>query len=163
MLHSSIPHRTQWGFTLVEIMLALAILALLTAIALPNYQQQVRQARRSDAHVLLFNAANVQQQLWVREMRYSESPAELSGVNSPQGFYQLTTVLAEQGELMLTNPVGIQVLCSGDPCFTLAATPAKSQTPDDLCAVFTLDHLGRKRSYNQSGQQNDPGPDDPCW
>lgn len=156
--------RQQDGFTLIELMMVLAIVAILTAIALPSYQQQVRQSRRSDAHVLLSTLANRQQQQWARTAAYSDDISVLGGEESVQGFYELTVVLS--GDDSVSLPVGsgsVALMCTTVPCFIAAAVPQGAQLADTDCAVFTVDHLGRKRSYDHNGQQNSPGHEDPCW
>jgi type IV pilus assembly protein PilE len=51
------------GFTLVELMIVVAIVAILVALALPNYSRYVRKANRGEAQQLLLNWAN-NQEIW---------------------------------------------------------------------------------------------------
>lgn len=51
------------GFTLIELMIVIGIVALLVALALPSYQAWVRKANRGDAQQLLLNWAN-NQEIW---------------------------------------------------------------------------------------------------
>ena len=51
------------GFTLIELMIVVAIVALLVALALPSYSRYVRKANRGEAQQLLLNWAN-NQEIW---------------------------------------------------------------------------------------------------
>jgi type IV pilus assembly protein PilE len=51
------------GFTLVELMIAVGIVAILVALALPSYTQYIRKANRGEAQQLLMNWAN-NQEIW---------------------------------------------------------------------------------------------------
>lgn len=51
------------GYSLVEIMIAIALVAVLVALAIPNYTKYVRKANRAEAHQLLMNWAN-NQEVW---------------------------------------------------------------------------------------------------
>ena len=53
----------KWGFSLVELMIVVAIVAILVALALPSYTRYVRKANRGEAQSLLLNWAN-NQELW---------------------------------------------------------------------------------------------------
>ncbi len=65
------------GFTLIELMIALAIMAILTAIAIPSYQNYVRQANRQAAEQLLL------QNTQYLERWYSENGTYLNGSSWP--------------------------------------------------------------------------------
>lgn len=154
----------QSGFTLLEILMAMAIVAILVALVLPGYQQTVQQSRRAEAQSLLSTVASLQQQLRTRAGQFSSDIEELDGALPTQDFYQLNMVVDDEAPLsVLAGSSSVQIECGTSPCFTLAATTQGAQQADTDCAVFTLDHLGRKRSYDQNGQQNEAGPDDPCW
>ena len=57
-------HRTKTkGFTLVELMIVIGIIAILVALALPSYTQYIRKANRGEAQQLLMNWAN-NQEVW---------------------------------------------------------------------------------------------------
>ncbi len=79
------------GITLIEILIVLAIVAVLTTIALPNYQEYIRRSRHSDAMIALQHIANEQEQYYFDNNRYSTNFASI-GVpgTSPDGYYTLS-------------------------------------------------------------------------
>lgn len=154
----------QAGFTLIEILMAMAILAILLALVIPGYQQTVRQSRRTEAVSLLTTAASLQQQLKTRAGHFSSDSTELDTTLLQRDYYQLRMVVDDETPLSIsTGSSHIQIDCTAAPCFRLAAVAEGAQQADSDCAVFTFDNLGRKRSYDAKGQQNQAGPDDPCW
>ena len=56
-------HLNKRGFTLVELMIVVAVVAILVALALPSYSRYVRKANRGEAQQLLMNWAN-NQEIW---------------------------------------------------------------------------------------------------
>lgn len=140
------------GFTLIEMMIVVAIVGILASIAYPSYQSYVERSRRSDAISILLELAQAQERFMARCGHYA---SELGGTadcdddklggatQSREEFYQLSLVLAD----------------SGATSYTLKATPLNAQTSDTECAAMTLDHLG------QRGAKNNSGVDTPseCW
>ena len=69
------PGKIQKGFTLIELMIAVAIIGILAGIALPAYQDYVRQARRSDAGAALLDFAQDLERWRVNNPSYAGCPA----------------------------------------------------------------------------------------
>ncbi|NUO86733.1 MAG: type IV pilin protein [Cupriavidus sp.] len=128
-----LPRRAAAGFTLIELMITVAIAAILAAIAYPSYTEHVRKSRRTDAKTALLDLAARQERLFSTQNVYGGTPAALgyAGPAFPveirsggQAYYQLTVV-------------------AGNPAtsYTATAAPVGAQAGDD-CGSYTLNHLG---------------------
>lgn len=109
------------GFTLIELMIVVAILAILAAIAIPLYQGHVERTRRADAITGLTQTAQQLERCFTRSNTYESC---ISDPETPDGFYNLTTAISAT-------------------TYTLTATPTGPQVSDD-CTQFTLDHRGNR-------------------
>ena len=84
------------GFTLIEMVVVLAILAIIVSIALPNYQDYLKRSRRSDAMIALERIANKQEQFYFDWNTYTDSLEDLNMASfSPDGFYRLSIETAD--------------------------------------------------------------------
>jgi type IV pilus assembly protein PilE len=120
---------SQQGVTLIELMVATAIVAILAALAYPSYQLQVRQSRRAAAQAFLMDVAARQQQHMVDVRSYASVLDELGMIVPPEvnGFYT----------------IGVAAVAGPPLGFTLTATPAGAQA-QDRCGALTLNQAGRK-------------------
>jgi type IV pilus assembly protein PilE len=119
------------GFTLMELLIALALLAVLLAIALPAYREQVAHARRSELQTALLEDAGYMQRYYAANNAFSATPPpRLTWTASPP-----------------TGPPAYEIVVTvppGDPTvFTLTATRAGAMA-GDRCGDFTYDSLGRR-------------------
>src|SRR3954452_5360163 len=62
--------RKSTGFTLIELMITIAIVAILTMIALPSYQAYIRKANRSSAQSFMMSAAAREEQILLDQRSY---------------------------------------------------------------------------------------------
>jgi type IV pilus assembly protein PilE len=123
------------GFTLIELMFVVAIVAILLALAYPSYLEQVRKARRADATSSLMDRAQVLERCFTRLNTYVGCPTP-EGLSN-DGYYNI-----EFGE---DEPTATT--------YSLVAEPAGDQV-NDVCGEFTVDFLGNKT----------PVPDgNRCW
>ena len=113
------------GFTLIEMIVTLAIIALLIVVALPSYQHYALQTRRSDAYTALTLAAATQERTFAIHHQYSADINQLSSSKSSNGFYDIDVELLTEGYLL-----------------TATATPDGPQAKDLNCLTITLDFLG---------------------
>jgi len=117
------------GFTLIEMLITVAVLSILAAIAYPSYQDQVRKSRRAEAQSLLMDIGTRQQQRLLDVRSYAASTAALN-VNMPSSVrphYTITMVAP----------------ASTPPSFTVTATPKPGQDKDK-CGTLTLNNAGAK-------------------
>lgn len=92
------------GFTLVELMVAVAVIAILMAIAVPSYQQHVLRSRRADATSALGTIQQAQERYRANQQSYATSLASLGIASSlsPQGHYTLAITAASATGYTLT-------------------------------------------------------------
>ena len=115
--------QAQKGFTLVEMVIALACVALLASLAWPSYQNLILRSQRAQARASLLQAAH-----WLERA---------AGAN---GSYPLTndvpaSVLQIDGQRYKMS------VTSTAQSYTLSATPVGTQTAD-TCGTLTVNHLG---------------------
>ncbi|HEY8385635.1 MAG TPA: type IV pilin protein [Porticoccaceae bacterium] len=94
----------QAGFTLIELMIVVIIVAILASIAVPGYQDQVRKARRADAHEALLTLQTLQEKWRASHSSYSDTLVALgiSDGQSRQGYYTLAVESANANGYILT-------------------------------------------------------------
>ena len=125
----------QRGFSLVELMIVVAIIGILAAVAAPSYLNHIRKGHRTEAQAYMMDLAQRQQQYFTDSRTYAATEAAL-GVTRPSGlsgFYQ---------EDSTTTPT-IEV-SSSPPGFTITFTAIGTQIPDDADGKLTLTNQGVK-------------------
>lgn len=128
--------QSQFGFTLVELMITVAIMGILAAIALPSYQSTIRKARRTDAVLSLQQIQMEQEKLRANCTTYA---ATLTGTRGcgVLGFPSATS--AEAYYALAITPGS-----ATDTGFIATATAitGKSQASDTGCTTITLSVSG---------------------
>ncbi|MEH6455498.1 MAG: type IV pilin protein [Cocleimonas sp.] len=134
----------QQGFTLIEVMIVVAILGIISAIAIPSYSEYVRKGKRTDAKVELLKLAQLQESYFVQNLSYAKDLTTGAG-----GLGLGAAVKSEQGEYTMSisslTPSACTGIAGGIACteFTLTATANGSQA-NDKCKNFTLTNTGVK-------------------
>lgn len=117
----------QRGFTLIELMIALVVTAIIVTLAYPAYSQYVRKAKRGEAQQLLLNWAANQEVFRANNPAYADAGALAPPVH---GDYTLT----------------VSGVTAAGYTLQAAAQGAQASDTDDgvSCASLTIDQTGRK-------------------
>lgn len=142
--HAQVAPRT-WGFTLIELMITVAVIAILAAIAVPSYYQYTLRSNRSAAESFMQEVAGAQE-------RYMVDSRQFAGNLSTLGYSVPNTVDPNYTVVMVASAAS----ASGGtpPDYTITATPKGSQVRDTGCATLTLKGDGSKKA--STGATN-------CW
>ncbi len=128
------------GFSLIELLIAIAIVGILAGVAYPSYMQHLLTSKRSEAQSALIAIANRQEMYYLDNHEYATNLKEQLGLSAnpfitENGYYSLSTSSAK---------------ATAD--FTLTATAISSQAADTDCAVLTINQ-NLKKTATSSG----------CW
>jgi len=133
-------HR-QAGFTLLELMIVVIIIAILSAVAVPSYRNYAVKTHRTDAQRVLMDLAGRQERYFYSHNTYTDTLADLSGTTTMAGQYY-----------------AISIPSASSTDYTVTATAIGTQQKDDaLCQSLSLDRSGGRTSTGSS--DNDPK----CW
>lgn len=121
--------RRQSGFTLLELMIVVAVIAILMSIAIPTYLRYSYRARRPDGQELLLRIANAQERYYATFNRYGS--LDEIGFEDP--------AISEKKYYSATLPA------VNSSTFTATAAPQGDQLKDD-CGSLSIDAVGNKSS-----------------
>lgn len=151
------------GFTLIEVMITVAIVGVLAAVALPSYTSYIARAKRADARTQLLQAAQYMQRFYAATDRYDQDRSGNSVLGSSVGMpdnlrkspadgtavYQLNTSITTAGNYTATVSVSAYTLTMAPISGGVAAT--------DACGMFTITSAGVR------GVTGGTKTRDECW
>lgn len=125
------------GFTLIELMVVVAIISILASVAFPSYKKMVLKSHRTEAHALLQAAQLGQEKFRINSSTYA---SDLTG----SAFSRVGT----------SQYYALSVSGAGESGYLLTATAQGAQTDDTDCPTITLEQTASDVTY---------GPSSTCW
>jgi type IV pilus assembly protein PilE len=145
-------HGQNRGFSLIELMVAVAIVAILAAIAYPSYLSQMKKSRRASAEAVLMDIAQREQQYLLDKRSY---------------FDQLTlpNIVTIPNDVSTVYNISVCQTTVASPCATPGGTPpafVAIATPKSTAAqagdyTLALDYKGAKLTLDSTGTAQNPG------
>lgn len=130
--------KTQGGFTLIELMVTVVIIAILLSVAVPAYQDSIRTGRRADARNALMAAQLAQEKYRGNNSSYGTTAQTGIGTTSEAGYYTIAVV----------SPTATS--------YTVTATPVTGKSQEsDSCGTFAIGQSGPDTSGSYAGSD--------CW
>lgn len=137
------------GFTLIELMIVVAILAIISSIALPSYNSYVARAHRADARTQLMSASQYMQRFYAANDRFD---ADRSGAAIATLIPTNLTIAPGEGAALYRLTI---TATASDFSLTMAPI-AGSKMANDVCGGFTVNALGVTGVTGTESRDN-------CW
>jgi type IV pilus assembly protein PilE len=124
------------GFTLIELVVAMLIVAITAAIAIPGFKYEIQKSKRSDAMTALSSDQSILERCYAQFLAYNSSNCSLTAGSFPQA--------SPKGYYIITAPTLTATT------FTLTATATGGQASDTACATFTIDQTNTQQATSSN-------------
>ncbi len=136
------------GFTLIELIVVMAIIGILVAVAIPAYRKSTQKSNRSDAKISLTRLATLEERYYFRENNYTGNFADIitgatanQPITSDAGYYSIALTLT-----------------GGGTGWSMTATALGTQLLDTDCYKYTLTSVGAKTAVTSTNAATTQ-----CW
>lgn len=151
------------GFTLVELLVAIAVIGILAAIAIPSFQDSIRKGRRAEAMTAMVQVQQAQERRRTNLPEYASNVSDLGiPATTPSGRYEISLVqaMAENGAALQSWAVGYIAMANG--------ADGTSQAADAQCRRMAVRAVNGNLTYAGCGTCASFGSGDfainhPCW
>jgi type IV pilus assembly protein PilE len=144
-------NRQHRGFSLTELLISLAIVALMAGVAIPSYRNYVMRANRADATSALLRLASSQERFYLQNNRFAGDdeladapPAGLGIAGTERGYYELEIESADLTAGYIARAT---------------AVAGERQADDEACAEFSVDQQGLRAALDSGDDDNTAE----CW
>lgn len=139
------------GFTLIELVVVMIVVAILAAIAIPSFLKQIRKTHRSDAFTSIANLQLLEEKWRASNATYAPLASLGSGLSASTGGYYTMSLTTPPATGACAAVGAVTPVKSNKNSYTITATATGSQAQDTQCATITLTNLCNVLSKTSTG------------